>query len=193
MGGRTTPMHLASSFRVNSNRGLSMNSMKSLHIRRVHIGPAIAAAAVSLLFSYAIAAQSNRYNAEAKEPPPAAQAARVSITQGPELESADDNSAIISWTSNNPGGSDEHYGVVHYGTNPKELGQTAKSHIRLNRSHPHTIFRVLVSGLTPRTTYYYTVDSISANGRGDAVKSTVKQFTTSRPGERIAANPPHAR
>ena len=158
----------------------------------LHTKPAIAAALASLLFSNSGAAQQvNAY--VAKQEPPAAKAPRVQITRGPELELADENSATIRWTSNNPGGSDEHFAVVHYGTNPKELGQTAKSHIRLNRSHSQTIFRVLVNGLTPRTTYYYTVDSMSANGRGDAVKSTVKQFTTSRPGERIAANPPHAR
>ena len=155
-----------------------MNSKKSLHV-------SLAVTAVSLLFSYPITAQSDRYSAEAKELPPAAQAARVSITQGPELESADDNSAIIRWTSNNPGGSDEHYGVVHYGTAPTELGQTAKSHIRLNQSHSHTVFRVLVAGLKPRTTYYYTVDSMAANGRGDGVKSHVGRFTTPGPGERI--------
>ena len=82
-------------------------------------------------------------------------------------------------TSNNPGGSDEHYGVVHYGANPKELSQTAKSHIRLNRNHSYTIFRVRVEGLTPRTTYYYTVDSMGANGVSDGVKSAVEHFTTS--------------
>ena len=165
-----------------------MNSKKSLHVSL-----ATAATAVSLLFSYPITAQSDRYSAEAKALPPAAQAARVSITQGPELESANDNSAIIRWTSNNPGGSDEHYGVVHYGTAPTELGQTAKSHIRLNQSHSHTGFRVLVAGLKPRTTYYYTVDSMAANGRGDGVKSHVGRFTTPGPGERIAFNSPGAR
>jgi Purple acid Phosphatase, N-terminal domain len=109
---------------------------------------------------------------------------------GPELESADDNSAIIRWRSNNPGGADEHYGVVHYGTNPKELSQTAKSHIRLNQKHSYTVFRVRVDGLAPRTTYYYTVDSMEANGSGDGVKGPVEQFTTSGPGERSAAHSP---
>jgi hypothetical protein len=90
---------------------------------------------------------------------------------------ANDNSAIIRWASNNPGGSDEHYGVVHYGTNPKELTQTAQSHIRLNRSHPYTIFRVRVEGLQPKTTYYYTVDSMQATGKSDGVKSPVKSFS----------------
>jgi hypothetical protein len=170
-------MQLASSFRGTQQRELSMDNL--------HVKLAIAAVAVSLLCSYSITAQSNRYSAEAKKLPPAAQATLVSITQGPELESADDNSAIIRWTSNNPGGSDEHYGVVHYGTDPKKLAQTAKSHIRLNRSHSLTVFRVLVDGLAPRTTYYYTVDSMAANGRGDRVKSHVSRFTTPGPGERI--------
>jgi phosphodiesterase/alkaline phosphatase D-like protein len=148
-------------------------------MNRLHVKPAAAVAVVGLLISNSIAAQSTAYKAE--EPPPAAKAARVHITQGPELESAGDSSAIIRWTSNNPGGTDEHYGVVHYGTNPRDLTQTAKSHIRLNRNHSYTIFRVRVEGLTPRTTYYYRVDSLGANGKGDGVKSAVKQFTTSGP------------
>jgi Purple acid Phosphatase, N-terminal domain len=93
------------------------------------------------------------------------------------LAYADDHSAIIRWTSNNPGGSDEHFGVVHYGTNPKELNQTAKSHIRLNQNHPTTVFRVLVPGLQPKSTYYYTVDSMQATGKSDGVKSPVKSFS----------------
>ena len=109
---------------------------------------------------------------------PAGKVARIQITQGPELESAKDDWAIIRWRSNNPGGSDEHFGVVHYGTNLKDLSQTAKSHIRLNPNHSYTIFRVLVGGLKPQTTYYYTVDSMQANGSSDGVNSTVNHFTT---------------
>jgi phosphodiesterase/alkaline phosphatase D-like protein len=111
-------------------------------------------------------------------PPPAKQARRVHITQGPALESATDNSAIITWTSNNPGGTDEHFGVVHYGTDPKNLSETAKSHIRLNQGHSYTVFRVRVDGLKPKTTYYYTVDSANARSASDGVTSPVKTFTT---------------
>jgi hypothetical protein len=85
-----------------------------------------------------------------------------------------------------PGGSDEHYGVVHYGTNPKELSQTAKSHIRLNQTHSYAVFRVRIDDLKPRTTYYYTVDSMEANGRSDGVKSPVRRFTTQRWRKKIA-------
>jgi phosphodiesterase/alkaline phosphatase D-like protein len=105
-------------------------------------------------------------------------ATRVRITQGPEVERADPDFAIIRWTSNNPGGSPEHYGVVHYCTDPTKLNQTAKSPIRLNPGHSYTVFRVRMDGLKPRTTYYYTVDSTEANGKGDGVKSAVKHFTT---------------
>jgi hypothetical protein len=105
-------------------------------------------------------------------------ATRVRITQGPEIERADPDFAIIRWTSNNPRGSPEHYGIVHYGTDPKKLNQTAKSPIRLNPGHSHTVFRVRMDSLKPRTTYYYTVDSVEANGKSDGVKSTVKHFTT---------------
>jgi phosphodiesterase/alkaline phosphatase D-like protein len=114
----------------------------------------------------------------AQIPPPAKQATRVHITKGPALESARDDWAIIRWTSNNPGGSDEHFGVVHYGTDPKDLSETAKSHIRLNRSHSYTVFRVRIDNLRPKTTYYYKVDSVGARGASDGVSSTVKTFIT---------------
>ena len=145
-------------------------------MNRLRMKLAIAAAAGSLLFSNSVAAQSGAYSAKPLSPAP--KAARVQITEGPELESANDNSAIIRWKSNNPGGADEHFGIVHYGTNPNDLSQTAKSPIRLNQNHSYTVFRVRVDGLKPQTTYYYTVDSMSGDGRLDGVKSTVKHFTT---------------
>ncbi len=106
----------------------------------------------------------------------APKAASVRITEGPAPERADDYLTIITWTSNNPGGSLDHFGVVHYGTDPKNLSQTAKSPIRLNPAHSSTIFRVRMQGLKPGM-YYYTVDSEEANGKADGVKSAVKQFT----------------
>src|SRR5438874_3903031 len=107
-----------------------------------------------------------------QESPTTEKAAKVLIAQGPEIE-RNDFVVIIRWTSNNPGGSPEHYGVVHYGTNPKELSQTAKSPIRLNPGHSQTVFRVRVDGLRPQTTYYYTVDSMQSSGKGDGVKTAI--------------------
>jgi phosphodiesterase/alkaline phosphatase D-like protein len=110
--------------------------------------------------------------------------ARGQITEGPTLESSKDNSAIIRWTSNNPGGTDEHFGVVHYGTDPNSLTETAKSHIRLNSGHTYTVFRVRLDDLKPGTTYYYTVGSMGASSADDGIKSTIKQFTTTGEAER---------
>jgi Purple acid Phosphatase, N-terminal domain len=121
--------------------------------------------------------------------PPTKPAEHVKIIHGPSLESAVANMAILRWTSTNPGGDDEHYAVAHYGTDPANLTQTAKSHIRLNRNHPDTIFRVRLVGLTPQTTYYYWVTSMGADGRNDPVKSGINQFTTPAPGQRVINYP----
>jgi phosphodiesterase/alkaline phosphatase D-like protein len=112
--------------------------------------------------------------------PNSRRAAHVRIVKGPELESSRENTTIITWTSNNPGGSPEHLAVVHYGTDPKNLTQTAKSHIRLNQDHTYTVFRVRIEDLPPKTTFYYKVDSMDAktNGKSDGVISPVKKFTT---------------
>ena len=116
--------------------------------------------------------------AAAQVAPTTKKAASVKITQGPEIERADPYLTIVRWTTNNPGGSPEHYGVVHYGTNPKDLSQTAKSPIRLNPGHPDTVFRVRIEGLQPGTTYYYKVDSMEASGKDDGGTSKVKTFKT---------------
>jgi Purple acid Phosphatase, N-terminal domain len=104
--------------------------------------------------------------------------ARVQISEGPAIEVSRDSLTIITWTVNNPGGSPEHYGVVHYGSNPNDLSEIAKNPVRLNPSHSSTVFRVRLDNLKPRTTYYYTVDSMEANGTSDRVTSPIKNFTT---------------
>jgi hypothetical protein len=129
---------------------------------------AITAAAGGLLFLNPMAAQVS---------PTTPKATRVRIIQGPEIASAGEYLTIIRWTTNNPGGSPVHYGVVHYGTSPKNLDQTAKSPIRLNPYHSSTVFRVRMEGLKRGVTYYYTVESEEANSRSDGVKSAMKQFT----------------
>src|ERR1700758_3120825 len=145
---------------INSAGGLSMNGLLRKLPMIVMLG--------SLLYST---------QGDTQESPTTEKAAKVRISHGPEIE-RNDFVVIITWTSNNPGGSPEHYGVVHYGTNPKELSQTAKSPIRLNPSHSDTVFRVRMDDLKPRTTYYYTVGAIESNGKDDGLKSEVKQFTT---------------
>ena len=117
-------------------------------------------------------------NLVAQVSPTTPKAASVRITQGPELELAKEYLTIIRWTTNNPGGTPDHFGIVHYGTDPNNLSQTAKSPIRLNPSHTSTIFRVRIQGLKPKTTYYYTVDSVDAHNASDGVTSPVKTFMT---------------
>jgi phosphodiesterase/alkaline phosphatase D-like protein len=117
-------------------------------------------------------------SARAQVDPPAPKAPRVEVRDGPEVELAQDRLTIIRWTANNPGGTPEHYAVIHYGTDPKKLDQTAKSHIRLNPTHSTTVFRVRVDDLAPHTTYYYTVDSMDSHGNSDGTIATVKSFTT---------------
>jgi phosphodiesterase/alkaline phosphatase D-like protein len=100
------------------------------------------------------------------------------ITAGPELESSNESMAIIRWTTTNPGGTDLHYGIVHYGTDAMNLSQIAKSPNRRNPSHPDMIFRVRIAGLNPQTTYYYTVESTGATGVNDGVSSPIRTFKT---------------
>jgi phosphodiesterase/alkaline phosphatase D-like protein len=150
-------------------------------MNRLLVKLAITAAAGSLLYSSPIGAQN---------PPPAPKAAHVEIIKGPGLEVAHDDLAIIRWTSTNPGGDDDHYAVAHYGTDPKDLSQTAKNHIRLNQAHAETIFRVRLQPLKPDTTYYYKVTSMGYDGVSDGVESPVNHFTTAAPGQQTSAHPP---
>jgi hypothetical protein len=97
---------------------------------------------------------------------------------GAKVELAKEHLTIINWTTNNPGGSPVHYGIVLYGTDPNSLIKTAKSPIRLNPDRSSMVFRVRLDDLKPRTTYYYKVDSMEATGKSDGVKSSVNHFTT---------------
>jgi hypothetical protein len=123
-----------------------------------------------------IAVLSGRLSAQVSPTTP--EAAQVRITEGPRIELAKEYLTTISWTTNNPGGSPVHYGVVRYGTDPHNLIQTAKSPVRLNPDHSSTVFRVRLDNLKPQTAYYYTVDSMQANGKSDGGKSSVNHFTT---------------
>ena len=114
----------------------------------------------------------------AQESPITPRAERVQISEGPEVPLAGGYLTVIRWTVDNPGGMPVHYGIVHFGTNPKTLSQTAKNPIRLNPYHSSTVFRVNLYDLPPRTTYYYTVESQDSKGKSDGVTSPIKTFTT---------------
>src|ERR1700693_3676243 len=114
----------------------------------------------------------------AQESPITPKADQVQISEGPEVPLVGGYLTIIRWTVNNPGGLPVHYAVMHYGTDPKNLSQTAKNSIRLNPNHSSTVFRVNLDDLPPKTTYYYTAESIDSIGKSDGVTSEVKTFTT---------------
>ena len=117
-------------------------------------------------------------NLPAQESPITPRAAQVQISEGPEVPLVGGYLTVIRWTVNNPGGLPVHYGVVHYGTDPKNLNQTAKNPIRLNPNHSSTVFRVNLYDLPAKTTYSYTVESMDSTGRNDGVTSPIQSFTT---------------
>jgi hypothetical protein len=103
---------------------------------------------------------------------------RVQISEGPEVPLVGGYLTVIRWMVNNPGGLPVHYAVVHYGKNPKNLNETARNSIRLNPYHSSTVFRVNLYDLPPKTTFYYTVESIDSSGKSDGVTSPIRTFTT---------------
>ena len=115
---------------------------------------------------------------QSQESPITPRAERVQIGEGPEVPLVGGYLTVIRWTVNNPGGLPVHYATVHYGRDPKALDQTAKNQIRLNPYHSSTVFRVNLFNLSPRTTYYYTVESTDSSGKSDGVKSPTRAFTT---------------
>src|SRR6266436_3157225 len=136
------------------SRALMNKFVSGLNMNRLVLKLATMAAVASLLASNPMLAQVS---------PTTPKGPHVRLTQGPEIELSKEYLTIIRWTTNNPGGSPEHYGIVHYGTDPKNLSQIAKSPIRLNPDHASTVFRVRMDDLMPGTTYYYTVGSTEAN------------------------------
>jgi len=149
-------------------------------VHKLVLAPAIIAVFGSLLTSTPTLAETR---------PSWNKVAKVKILKGPELEMAFGDLAIVRWTINNPGGNPEHFAVINYGTDPKNLNQTAKSPIELNFNRPESLFRVRISGLKPETTYYYVVSSTGSNGESDGVGSAINHFTTPAAGVRILNYP----
>ena len=132
----------------------------------------IAAAAGSLTASDRLAAGDQAHIGE--------NASHPRIVEGPTLEMSTNTSAIVRWTTTNVAGTTVRYGVVHFGVDPRNLRQVAKSQNRWNRGLPSMIYRVYVDNLEPGLTYYYSVEFTDANGTSEGADSTVRQFTTQR-------------
>jgi len=91
----------------------------------------------------------------------------VQITQGPKVETVNDNSAVIAWSTNASAST-----VVKYGTDQNKLDQTAEA------PWGGLTHRVTIKNLIPGTTYFFTVQSGQAQGTGSATNSGTQSFTT---------------
>jgi hypothetical protein len=107
-------------------------------------------------------------------------ASGAQITNGPTLEMSTDTSAIVRWMTNSVEGTTVRYGVVHFGVDPRDLKQLAKSQNRWNRGLPSMTYRVWMDNLEPGLTYYYRVEFTDANGTTEGADSAVHQFSTER-------------
>lgn len=107
-----------------------------------------------------------------------AQAQNLQIINGPVVERTGPHGAVIAWTTNVGGSS-----VVHYGTDPNNLNQTAQAPYKNNSNQPNQTHRVRIHNLQPGTGYYFVADSGEGFGTGTQAKSQVAQFTTPQPGQ----------
>ena len=98
----------------------------------------------------------------------------LQITNGPMIESADDHSATIAWSTNVPSSSQ-----VWYGTDKNNLTENAEAPYSSGNTH-----RVQLTNLKPGTTYYFEVDSGQGRGaRGEAESQGVMSFRTPASGQ----------
>jgi len=106
-------------------------------------------------------------------------AARVSITQGPTIQYADDEFAVITWSTDQAFAS-----RVFYGKDASSLNQIAEDGKSLSLRH-----QVDLRNLQPNTTYYFRIDT----GQGTAAAASadaVNGFQTTTLGSNPARNQP---
>lgn len=114
--------------------------------------------------------------------------AAVKIINGPRVEFAGAESAVIAWTTNTGGSS-----IVHYGTDRNRLNQTAEARYADAENAKYQTHRVHVEHLKPNTTYFFQVDSGQGEGTGTEARSGVGQFTTKAMGSPAASLPQSSR
>lgn len=113
-------------------------------------------------------------NLAAQTPGQAGQA--VQITNGPTIERANSNSAIIAWSTNQPSSS-----RVWYGTDKDNLTQLAEAPFSSGDTH-----RVEIKNLKPNTTYYFQLES--QRGLSEAEGKGVMSFRTPAQGQAPITN-----
>ncbi len=101
------------------------------------------------------------------------------ITKGPQVVSVTNDSATITWSTNEPTSA-----IVRYGTDRNNLNNTAQ------QPWGGTDHSVQLRGLKPGATYYYEVISAQGQRSGTGAVSAIQQFTTK--GEAAAARPQQA-
>lgn len=84
----------------------------------------------------------------------------------PSVDYLSDDTAVIAWSSNS-----KINAVVRYGTSPANLDKTAQANAR------GTVYRATLEKLSPKTTYYFRVESTPGSG-GAASLSDAQSFTT---------------
>ena len=97
----------------------------------------------------------------------------VRIVSGPNLEGVGRDSAVIAWSTNTGASS-----VVHYGTDPNNLNQTAQGPYADQVGTHNNPHRVQIKGLQPNTHYYYRVDSGQGQRTGTEAQGQILEFTT---------------
>lgn len=116
----------------------------------------------------------NAQNNQDQQDQPSSNSATVSVTQGPTIQYADDEFAVITWSTDQPFAS-----RVFYGKNAANLNQIAEDGKSLSIRH-----QVDLRNLQPNTTYYFRVDT----GEGTAASTSpasVNGFQTTA----LGANP----
>ena len=93
------------------------------------------------------------------------------ITNGPVIEDVSDTTAQIAWSTHASSGT-----VVHYGTDPMNLDQTA------SMPWGALTHRVEIKGLKPKTTYYFKAESDQGQGTGGRVETMESSFETKASG-----------
>ena len=96
-----------------------------------------------------------------------AQSQNVQITQGPTVESVNDHSAVLAWSTNVNAST-----IVRYGTDQNHLDKSAKA------PWGGLTHRVTIDNLQPGTTYYFVVRSGQGQGTGTSALSNAQSFTT---------------
>lgn len=98
----------------------------------------------------------------------------LDITNGPIIETADQTSATIAWSTNAPSSS-----RVWYGPDKNNLTELAESGYSSGTTH-----RVQLTNLKPGTTYYFEVESAQGRAKsGEAESGGVLSFRTPASGQ----------